>query len=88
VDTWILLRRGGGQNTHGRSYRDKVWKGGWRNDHPETAPPGDPSCKQPWNPDTTADANKSLLIGAWYSCLLRGSASAWKIQKWILTVIY
>jgi hypothetical protein len=28
VDTWILLRRGGGQNTHGRSYRDKVWKGG------------------------------------------------------------
>jgi hypothetical protein len=48
----------------------------------ETAPPGDPSHKQPPNPDTIADANKSLLKGAWYSCLLRGSASAWLIQKW------
>jgi hypothetical protein len=34
------------------------------------------------------DANKCLLTGAWYSCLLRGSASAWQIQKWILTVIH
>jgi hypothetical protein len=25
-----------------RSYRDKVWSRPWRNDHPETAPPGDP----------------------------------------------
>ena len=30
----------------------------------ETAPPGDPSHKQPPNPDTMADANKSLLTGA------------------------
>ena len=35
-----------------------------------------------------ADANKSLLTGAWYSCLLRGSASAWQIQKWMLTFIH
>jgi hypothetical protein len=31
----------GEQNIHGKSYRDKV------NDHPETAPPGDPFHKQP-----------------------------------------
>jgi hypothetical protein len=28
------------------------------------------------------------LTGARYSCLLRGSASAWQIQKWRLTAIY
>ena len=44
--------------------------------------------KQLPNPDTMADANKSLLTGAWYSCLLRGSARAWQTQKWMLTVIY
>jgi hypothetical protein len=27
------------------------------------------------NPDTIVDTNKSLLTGAWYSCLLRGCAS-------------
>jgi hypothetical protein len=42
VDTSILLRRGE-QNTHGRNFRDKVWSRDWRNDHPESAPPGDPS---------------------------------------------
>jgi hypothetical protein len=31
------------------------------------------------NSDTIVDANKCLLTGAWYSCLLRGSASAWQI---------
>ena len=30
----------------------------------ETALPGVPSHKQPPNPDTTVDTNKSLLIGA------------------------
>jgi hypothetical protein len=35
-----------------------------------------------------ADANKSLLTGDWYSCPLRGSASVWLIQKWMLTVIH
>jgi hypothetical protein len=34
------------------------------------------------------DANKSLLKRAWYSCLLRGSASAWQIHMWKLTVIH
>jgi hypothetical protein len=45
-----------------------------RNEHPETAPPGDPSHIQLPNPDTIVDANKSLLAGACYRCLLRGSA--------------
>jgi hypothetical protein len=48
----------------------------------------DPSHKQPPNPDTMADANKSLLTGAWHSCLLRAFASAWQIQKWMLTIVY
>jgi hypothetical protein len=60
-----------------------VWSRHWRKNHPETAPPGDPSHIQSPNPDTIADANK-----AWYSCLLRGSASAWQIQKWMLTAIH
>jgi hypothetical protein len=30
------------------------------------------------------DANKCLLTGAWYSCLLRSSAIAWQIQRWML----
>jgi hypothetical protein len=34
------------------------------------------------------DPNKSLLAGAWYSCLLRGSATAWQIQKWMHAAIY
>ena len=34
------------------------------------------------------DTNKSLLTGGWYNCLLRGSISAWQIQKWVLTVIH
>jgi hypothetical protein len=39
-------------------------------------------------PRQQANANKSLMIGNWYSCLLWGSASAWQIQKWMLTVIH
>ena len=35
-----------------------------------------------------ADASKSLLTGARYSCLLRAFASAWQIQKWMLTIIH
>jgi hypothetical protein len=33
-------------------------------------------------------ARKILLKGPWYSCLIWGYASAWQIQKWMLTVIY
>jgi hypothetical protein len=29
-----------------------------------------------------------LLTGAWYSCLLKGSASSRQIQKWVLTAIH
>ena len=40
------------------------------------------------NPNTIVDTNKCLLTGVWYSCSLRNSASAWKIQKWMLTIIH
>ena len=50
--------------------------------------PGDPSHNQPPNSDTNAHASKILLKGPWYSCLLWGYASAWQIQKWMLTVSY
>jgi hypothetical protein len=84
VDTSILLRRGK-QNTHGRSYRNKVWSEDWRNNHLETAPSGDPSHTLSPNLDTTVDANTCLLTGAWYSCLLRGSTRSWPIWMWMLT---
>ena len=32
--------------------------------HPETAPPGDPSCIQTLNADTIVNAKKCLLTGA------------------------
>jgi hypothetical protein len=57
-------------------------------DYLETTPPRDPSHNQPRNPDTIAYASKILLKGPWYSCLVWGYASAWQIQKWMLTVIY
>ena len=62
-----------------------MWSKDWRKGHPETAPPGDPSHTQFPNPDTIVDANKCLLTGAWYSCLLRGSTSACQIQRWMLS---
>ena len=71
----------GEQNIHGSRYKNKVWGRDWRKGHPETALLGDPSPK----PDTIVDANKCLLTGTWYCCLLRGSASAWQIQKWMLS---
>jgi hypothetical protein len=86
VDTSFLLRIGE-QNIHGKSYRDKVWSWDRRMDYLKTAPPGDPSHQQLPNTDTIAYANKILLTGPWYSCLLWDYASAWQIQKWILTVI-
>jgi hypothetical protein len=39
-------------------------------------PPRDPSVLQTPNPDNIADAKKYLLIEAWHSCPLRGSARA------------
>ena len=58
---------------------------------PRASPPIDDQLGHPLlqpNPDTIVDSNKSLLTGAWYSCLLRGSASARQIQKWMLKVIH
>ena len=46
-----------------------------------------PSHNQPTNADTIAYASKILLKRPWYSCLLWGYASAWQIQKWMLTLI-
>jgi hypothetical protein len=57
-------------------------------DYPETTPSGDPSHNLPPNPDTIAYASKFLMKRPWYSCLVCGYASAWQIQKWMLTVIY
>jgi hypothetical protein len=57
-------------------------------DYPETTPPRDPSHNQPPNPDTIAYASKILMKGHWYSCLVWGYASAWQMQKWMLTVTY
>jgi hypothetical protein len=37
------------------------------------------------NQDTIVDAKKCMLIGSWYNCLLRSSARAWQIQRWMLT---
>ena len=76
------------QNTHGRSYRDKVWSCDERMDHLETAIPGDSSHNHPPNAETIAYASKILLKGPWYSHLLWGYASAWQTQKWTLTVSY
>jgi hypothetical protein len=87
VDSSIHLGRGE-QNTHGRTYRDKVWSRDWRNDHLETESPEDPPHLQSPNPDSVVDANKCLLTGAWYSSLRRGSASTWQIQKWMLPAIH
>jgi hypothetical protein len=53
-----------------------------------SAQPGDPSYIQSPNPDTTVDANKCLLTGVWYSCLLRGFPSAWQIQMQMFIAIY
>jgi hypothetical protein len=66
---------------------ETVWRRDWKNEHLETASPGDPSNIQPPNPDTLVETNKSLQTGTWYSHLLRGSASAWQILKWMLTAI-
>jgi hypothetical protein len=61
VDTLILLRRGNKISMEGVT---ETKCGVETEDHPETAPLGDLSHKQPPNPDTTVEANKSLLTGA------------------------
>jgi hypothetical protein len=68
--------------------RDKVQSWNRRKDHWGTAPPKNPSHIQPPNADTIAYASNILLTGPWYSYLMWGYASAWQIQKWMLTVSY
>jgi hypothetical protein len=60
MDTSFLFRIG--DNTHRRSYTDKVWSQDERMDYPKTAPSGDPSHNQSPNSDTIAHASKILLI--------------------------
>jgi hypothetical protein len=76
------------QNFHERSYRDKLQSWGRRKDCPETVPPGYPCHIKSPNPDSIAYTSKIFLTGPWYSYLFWGYASAWQIQKWMLTVIY
>ena len=76
VGTLVLLKMGS-------KYGNKVWSRDWRKGHPKTALHGDPSSIQLPDPDTIVDAKKCLLKGAWYSCLLRGSARAWIKQMWM-----
>ena len=59
VDTSYLLRRGNKLPMEGVTETTL----GAEMDHPETAPPGDPSHIQPPNPDTIAFASKMLLKG-------------------------
>ena len=70
----VLLRR-----------ENKTLKGGitetkyrrdWREGHPETVPPGDPSHIQTPNPDTFEALKKRLPTETCYNCVLRGSARA------------
>jgi len=72
-------------NIHRRRYRNKVWSRDWGKGHPVMAPPGDSSHILSPNPGNNVDAKKCMLTGAWYSCLLRGSARAWQIQRQVLT---
>jgi hypothetical protein len=49
------------KNTHGRSYKDKVWSQDERMDHLETTATRDPPHNQPPNADIIAYASKIFL---------------------------
>ena len=74
VSALVLLRRGDKMPVEGNAETMCGAETGEKG-HSETAPPGDPFHIQLPNPNTIRDANKCLLTGARYSCLLRGSAS-------------
>jgi hypothetical protein len=61
VDTLFFLRMG--NKIPWKELQRQNLELRWKKDHPETAPPRDPSHKQPLNPDTIAYANKILLTG-------------------------
>jgi hypothetical protein len=85
MDALILLRTGNkilmGGNT------GTVWTRDWRKGH-QDASPEDPSHIHSPNPDSIVDANKCLLTGAWYGCLLKGSSRAWQLQRQMLISNY
>ena len=64
------------QNTHRRSYRDKIWSCEERMDHLVIAICRDPSHNQLPNADTIAYSSKILLKGPRYSSLLWDYAGA------------
>jgi hypothetical protein len=76
---WYFLERG--TNTHGSKYGDNPWNRYWKKGHPETVPVEDSSHIQTPNPETIVDGKKYMLSGAWYRCLMRGSARFWQIQS-------
>jgi hypothetical protein len=54
----------------GTKYQWKELQRDRRKNHPESAPPRDPSHIQPPKPDTIEYASKILLTGPWYSYFL------------------
>ena len=86
VDTSLLLRMGNKIPMEGvTETKFGAETKGWtiqRLPHPGIHP-----INQPPNPDTISYASKILLKRPWYSCLMWSYASAWQIQKWMLTVI-
>jgi hypothetical protein len=63
VDTSSLLRMGSKIPMEGITETKFGAEKEERKDHPETAPPGDPSHNQPPNADTIAYASKIFLTG-------------------------
>ena len=63
VDTLLLLRMGNKMPMEGVTETKFGAETEGMTDHPETAPPGDPSHKQPPNLDTITYARKILLTG-------------------------
>jgi len=70
-------------NINNKKGRKLFFCRGRRNGHSETVLLGIQPIYIP-NPVTIREANRHMLTGDWYSCLLRGFARAWQIQRWML----
>jgi hypothetical protein len=66
VDTWSFLE--GGTKYPWKELQRQSVEQRPKNDHPETAPPREPSHIQSQNPDTIMDVNKCLLPHKAYLC--------------------
>jgi hypothetical protein len=64
MDECFSASYNGEQNTHKRTYGNKVWSRDLRKDHPEMASPGDPSHIQLPNLDVIVNSGKCLLMEA------------------------